>query len=789
MKKRVLTVISLVVSIVLLVGGIASAAILTKGTNRSKNEADIEIVKSSMEPKELSDGGWSISNGEFNLEVYAVEKEFGVQIKDQNGEVVMEQVHPIDIQIKKPNAADDWLGSNVETEMVSANYQEVEIIDNTVVATAEVLSKSGSVFAVTDQYIGCETGGFELIRDIQVVEASLADEGFNSIVRFKEKEDATYDAYEYFIPSTVFRDGQHLSPASIGADLSQNYVWVRESHMGLPLVMARNKQSGFSFAMGRVIEEEIYSGIDESQGTWVISKYLDYGSAGISNVDGYMSMDICYPGMEGDINYLDGSIPFVRRSHPVRNDVTHTYKVLLQPNVTSEFTDAMVSAYQGQYAVNRIPEVDADLDKVYEVTLDLFDNFTREYAYGKTGMPFSLDLEGDATALDSCIGFIGQQTTVGFHLIRNGIATGSQEQRQKGNDVVDTWVRDGFTEFGFPRVWFVTSGYTWAETSFITSYVRYMSDGMEGILNAYLEEKAAGVEKTDWLARCVEYADWLASVQNADGSYYRAYNPDTGKVSAGEDGKVGNDKNNTSCNVRYLVRMYECTGQQKYLDAAVRAGEYVYTNNYQTSTYYGGTPDGQNVIDKEASVMAMYAFDSLYEITGEKKWLDAAEHAAICAASFIYTFDFTVWGAEEYNIYRDLVGTSGISRISTGASAIDPFSAYLYYEYFKLYLHTGNEFYYDFAKLIQDNTKQFICIDGSLPYGLDGIVNEAQSISNMFYAGDVQSSLTWCNVAMIDPIGSMEDTFGVKSIEDAMELGKDVLLEKLEQYGSGGNLR
>lgn len=787
MKKRILTVIAFVLSIALLVGGIASAAILSNDSNDIKKKST-EIVAGTIKPRELADGGFGISNGKFSLQVYAVDKEFGVQVVNEEGNVAAEEAYPIHIQIKRQSATDDWLGTNVETESISENYNEVKVKDSTIIATATVSSQAGSVFAVEDQYIGCD-GGFELIRDIQVLFAAEEDEGFNSIVSFKEKEEQTYDAYEYFIPSTVMRDSSHLIPSAIGSDLSMDFVWVRESHMGLPLVMARNKRSGFTFAMGRIIDEEITSGVDESQGTWVVNKNLDYGSSGISNVNGYTSIDVCYPGMEGDINYLDGSIPFVRRSHPVRDDVVHTYKVLFQVGNTSEYTDAVVSAYQTQFLANQIPKVDADLDKVYDVTLDLFSDFTQEYAYGKTGMPFALDLEGDATALDSCIGFIGQQTTVGYHLIRKGIATDSEVERKKGEDVIDTWVRDGFTEYGFPRVWFVTSGYEWAKTTFITSYVRYMSDGMEGILNAYMEEKEAGIRKPKWLERCVEYADWLVKVQNADGSYYRAYNPDTGKVSAGEDGKIGNDKNNTACNIRFLVRMYEQTGQQKYLNAAIAAGEYVYENNYLQDTYYGGTPDGQNVVDKEACVMALYAFDSLYEATGQGKWLPAAEHAAICAASFVYTFDFTVWGAETYNIYRDLVGTSGLSRISTGSSGVDSFSAYLYYEYFKLYVYTGNEFYYNLAELFQNNTKQFINIDGSLPYALDGLVDEAQTISNMFYASDVQACLAWCNVAMIDPIGSMEDTFGVKTIAEAVELGQDTLLMKLGNYGAGGNHR
>lgn len=789
-----LKIAALILSVCLLAGGIVSAIVFggkTEATGGSADSGslDVEIAEGQIKPEELEAGGWSLSSGDFSFEVYRTDNGYGTQIVKGEGTVVAEQVHPINIQIKKPNAEDDYLGTKVETEMLSEDYTSVEVQDNTIIATADVQSKAGSMFAVTDQYIVSEEGGFELIRDIQVVKASEEDEGFNSIVKFKEKDAQKYDAYEYFMPSILYRDSDHISITAIGSDLSMDYIWANESHTALPLIMARNMENGFSLSIGRVIDEEIYSGVDESQGSWVISKFLDYGSTGFSNVDGYVSLDICYPGMEGNICYLDGSLEFLRRSHPVREDVEHSYEVYIQPAEEDSFTDAMVSAYKGQYKANQIPEVEADLDKVYDVTLDLFDTFTQEYNYGWTTMPFALYLDGEVAALDSLIGFVGQQTSVGFHLIREGIENGDAEERAKGEALIDTWVRDGFTEHGFPNIWFVTGNYDWAPTSFITCYVRYMSDGMEGILDAYLEEKEAGVIKDAWLARCVEYADWLVKAQNDDGSWYRAYNPHTGEVSQGEDGKIGNDKNNTSCAVRYLIRMYEQTGDDKYLNAAIRAGEFVYANGYLSDMYYGGTPDQNNMIDKEAGTMAMYAFTSLYQATGEEKWLDAAEHAAICCASFVYSFDFTVWGKETNNIYRDLAGTSGISRISTGNSGVDVFSAYFYYEYFKLYVYTGDEFYYELAELIQDNTKQFVNIDGRLPYGYDGIINEALQITHMFYSSDVASCLTWCNIALIDPIASMEDAFGVKTIQEAEALGRDTLLEMLDAYGAGGNFR
>lgn len=748
-----------------------------------------ETLAGEVKPEALADGGYALKTDKYSFELYASGEGYASRIRDDQGEVAMEQVAPVVIQIKKEAQADDYLGNNSETELLSVTYQQLEVKENTIFATAVVESGAGSQFFVSDQYAVCEDRkGFLLDRDIKVMKAAEEDEGFNSFVKFREKEAGTSDAYEYFLPALVIKDGKNLSSTAIGSDMTLDHIWAKDSHMGLPMVMTRNKETGNTFSLSHVISDSD-TGIDESDGSWIVNKNIWYASLGISNVEGYVSVDVCYPGMEGDINYQTSTPGMVRRSHPVRDDVVHTYRVAFEPGSYEEFNDAMVVSYQNAFERMMVPEVEVDVQKVYDVTLDLFDTYTYEYAEGKMGMPFGIRLDGEIYATDYCMGFIGQQTSLGFQLIRSGVASDSQEQIQKGRAVIDFWVNESFTPYGFPKVWYGTSSGRWAGTDLAPSYIRYMSDGMAGILDAYIEDKQAGTDQTRWLERCVTFADWLVKVQREDGSYCRAYDQNTGEAYAVEDGKDWTGGNNSACPVRFLIRMYEQTGKEEYLAAAKRAGEYIYDTDYQNGKYHGGAPDRNNTVDKEAAIMALYAFDSLYEQTGEEKWLKAAEHAAIQTASFVYTFDFNVWGDTDYNIYRDTVGTAGLSIIGTGNCSTDPFAAYLYYEFFKLYVYTGREFYYDFARLTQNNARQFVCVDGSLPYGTDGLVCEAQDISRQFYNSSVDVCLLWCNIAVVDPIASMEDTFGKTTVEEARELGTEELLKKLGEYGSGGKYR
>lgn len=747
----------------------------------------VEVIEGYIQPQKIAGGGYSIASGSYVFKLYKSGGVYKTVVTDSQGKVVVLQKNAITIQIKKTSAPEDFLGTQSEVETINANYQKLSLSGNTVIATATVKNEAGSVFAVTDQYIGSKSSGFELLRDIQVKSSAEEDDGFNSIVSFQEENPETYEHYEYFIPAILYKNSDNLSGKSIGYNLGVPHTWVRDTHTGTPMVMVRSKKTGNCFSIGR-ITDTVYSGIEESVSGWVVNKNLDYSSVGFSNTKGYVSVDFCYPGIEGSINYFDLNASYAYRSHPVRKDVKHTYRISFYPD-NADFNSAVIHAYQNQIEKNTLPAVQADINKVYDQTLKLLDDYTYEMEDGRMSSAISKDLAGDVTATNRLMGFIGQETSVGYHLIRSGIQSSLPERRAKGEDIIDFWVSESFTEFGFPKVFYRTSSGVWAEPQQIPSYMRYMADGMEGILNAYIEEKENGVTKNAWLEKCVIFADWLCQTQNADGSFYRAYDFTTGEVYSVDDGKNGTSKSGTTLPVRFLVRMYEQTGNRSYFDCALKAGEYAYAEFYQKGKYYGGTADGENTVDREAAIFAMYAFNSLYDATDDKKWLDCAEHAAVAFASNVYTFDFNVWGSQEYNIYRDLVGTSGLSIIHTGKSGIDVFAAYCYYDMFKLYVHTGNRFYYDFAVLLQNNTKQFVNIDSSLPYGKNGLINEATNIANQYYESSVDTCLTWCNIAMIDPIVVMEDVFGVKTVEEADKLGTDALAKMLEEYGAGGYVR
>ncbi|MGG6497703.1 UNVERIFIED_CONTAM: hypothetical protein NY603_32750, partial [Bacteroidetes bacterium 56_B9] len=81
--------------------------------------------------------------------------------------------------------------------------------------------------------------------------------------------------------------------------------------------------------------------------------------------------------------------------------------------------------------------------------------------------------------------------------------------------------------------------------------------------------------------------------------------------------------------------MFEHTGETKYKEAAIKAADFSYNELYlKLGKYVGGTPDNPNTVDKEAAIFALYGFNAIHELTGDLKYLKAAEHAANCAMSW-----------------------------------------------------------------------------------------------------------------------------------------------------------
>ena len=140
------------------------------------------------------------------------------------------------------------------------------------------------------------------------------------------------------------------------------------------------------------------------------------------------------------------------------------------------------------------------------------------------------------------------------------------------------------------------------------------------LMEAYRRERKQGRDHPEWIGWCREFADWLLTQQRQDGSFPRSWKPGTSEVVEASG--------TTSYNpVPLFVMLSEDTGDPKYRESAIRAAEYVWANYGARGVFVGGAIDNPNIVDKEAGMLSLEAFMSLYEATKDVKWLARAQVA------------------------------------------------------------------------------------------------------------------------------------------------------------------
>ena len=701
-------------------------------------------------------------------------------------------IHGKEVAFQDAAAEIHILDDDASVSTFRGNYGSVKRNGRGIVATAFIRSGNGSLFEVTDKFSVASSGVFCISREVSVTEHRQGDAGFESVVSFRAPDE---DGYDFFIPSILYKDPTFVRPTAIAADLDVPRLFVKESRTAIPLAMIRGRESGGTIALIHYHPEISVGSRIGGGDPGEISAELQFGSVGYT-FEGFTSVGFTYPCLEGPRNYESGVTDgvWLGRYHPVEPGFAHSYRIALFPTVTACYNDAMMETFRKAYSLE-MPEITSvDMDKVYRQNIELFDAEWKEFGTGSVksaGLPWSLDLP-DGTNREGVsfqMGFVGQQIAVGYHMYRYGLDHSDIGIKEKGRAIVDFWTSPTIMATELPSVWWDPADNEAAGTRRdYPSFLRCMTDGMEGLLDACRIAAAYGEDQPVWNRELRRVVSNIVERQNSDGSFCRAYRPDGTVEEGGDRNTFGTSTLNTPVVIRLLVKMYEYTGEDKYRVAALRAAEYSYNELYlKRGAYVGGTPDNPNTVDKEAAIYALYAFDAMHDLTGDEKYLQAAEHAALNAMSWVYCYDFAVRslepGLDRVNPFLK-GGTKAFSLIATGHSAADNYIAYLFYELFKLYVKTGDGLYLHMARFIQDDTKLYTDFDGRMGFKYKAFLPEATNIANLYFRS-VALWLPWCSIANIEPIVQMQETFGVNDVDKA---GSDlrVLREQLNDYGSGG---
>ena len=185
------------------------------------------------------------------------------------------------------------------------------------------------------------------------------------------------------------------------------------------------------------------------------------------------------------------------------------------------------------------------------------------------------------------------------------------------------------------------------------------------------------------------------------------------------------------------------------LDRACEIGEYFYQNFTVRGITYGGPGDALQNPDCESSFGLVETFTSLYEATGDKKWLNYAEKAAKQFSTWVLSYNFKF---PETSFYGKL-GIKPMGAVfanpqnGTGTPAICTYSGV---SLLNLSRYTGEMFYAELLRDIAHNLPQYLSHpDRMINPKHEGWMTERVVTADWFQEiGEVEFMSTWCEASL-----------------------------------------
>jgi hypothetical protein len=640
----------------------------------------------------------------------------------------------------------EFYRGETDIRRLATGYNSVRKQVSGVTAQAEVDASNGTAFAVTDQWT-VEGNVLWLNRKV-TVHGSAQGAGFYSAIRLHSDPDLTWPDVSFFGPSLLYGDTTYNGRGPGGAvyDQARRYSF-REDYLPAPL-LGMSLRNGDSVT---VLDAAPQAHSITQEGP--IDEHFSFGGFGANETTaGGIELGFWMPGTTAAISGGRGAgvgffgadggrgqaapppqpgpaqpVQFTwnRRYNPVQDGFMQTYQLGFRFASRESFPDLVRNAYRWAWQVLKPALNWHDMEVVRNSLAGQLSSqvYTIE---GRTGLPFIVSsVTGKVFSTNpdpsffwrATMGFVGKNIEAADQLLRESdrdhTARG-QKMRQQGLDIIATFIR---TVPMSPPVSTGVNLKTGAPsmTNSPQWFIREATDDMRMLMEAYDRERKAGRDHPDWIEWCKEFADWALTQQRPDGSFPRSYMLGTQNV-AQESGT-------TSYNVAPLFPMLSHDlNDRKYLDSAIRAAEYVWQNFGSRGIFIGGAIDNPNITDKEAGMLSLEAFLSLYDATHEAKWLRRAQIAGDFAETWMWIWNCPMPDDGDnaklhWKKGVPTVGGQGITAQTAGM--IDQFLDFAVPSYAKLYKYTGDEHYREVARILLHNTKAMLALPGRL-YGMYG---------------------------------------------------------------------
>jgi len=414
---------------------------------------------------------------------------------------------------------------------------------------------------------------------------------------------------------------------------------------------------------------------------------------------------------------------WIYRGHPVEDRFTHSYTLRIESGRAASFADAASASWRRLWSAYRPSVKRAPLRRIERVSIELLAHLVIDSGES-SGIPTWIDcFTGKPGKLQNelSIGFVSRNLEVALVLLEAGRR--SRSLWAAGERIVAFWTAWGgaglsHTEYDY------RSG-AWADyrseegKPFV--YLRDQSEAHRVCLACCASEHRRGAARPEWLAWVRSYGDWLLAHQNPDGSFSRSYEL-TGRPASTSTA-------DSSHVVAFLCDLAAATGAGDYLGCALRTAEYLWNTFHRSGLYFGGTLDNPDCIDKEAAALAFDGYLRLYECTHDRRWLEAADRSARWCETWIIAWEIPMPAEPGVpRFYAPGRTTVGLQLITTGFSAVDMFLGRQAGDFLRLARYTGDRHWAEVGRILLHNTKCMVQVGGEHGYARDGFQIEHWAI-------------------------------------------------------------
>lgn len=584
------------------------------------------------------------------------------------------------------NTAPIYIKDGIEEAVTASIFESGEngehayYNDGTISLDRRVVTVSEGFYKVSDKYknVSGETGDFEFILEIEQ----------NYVPDFTLVPCVSYDGNKF---------GNRGDPKGLERDGSP---WVfGYSRTGLP---------SCTITEGEADEGRLCCGLFASSDT---KASLVSGGSVFKAADGRVRQRIYRPEVEAPLTYScrDGYGDARRDTVKLAPGETFeccSYVVICRPDYPRFGVEKVYAAVASVLDLSSQPAYTDD--ELWDLGISYASNCLVDAKNGYTLFSIGLTPDENGNFVQRGggryeIGWCGQNGTFALAMISDYLRNKNEESLKLGVAVLDTWIKLGTLPNGFFTARLPDDILDYPDKRVKTSDSVNNGYGTMQLLKAAEALEKAGIDKPE-VERCaLALCDLMLTL----------FTPDKGmpSVISNEGEAVSYDGAGGMFMGYAFTAAYKRTGDAKYLDGAKRLLDYYTNRDLNLFACAAGALD-TSCVDKETCCPFLYTALDLYEITGEKHWLDIAGRAAAYLVTWSFMFDVVYPDDSDFTKmgYR----TKGGTVVSAQHAHIDPWGALISADIERYARVSGKAVYHTFAKMMWDNAT--LCIsDGKTP--------------------------------------------------------------------------